>query len=381
MHMAQAFTSNGIAALLLLSLMISFKRKFRGGDKDIKVFFGMLVVNLFQCIVEPITVIIDGKMFPGAIPLATVLNSFLFIGNIIFATLWSVYAGLRVRMYKHKEITRFARFYVYIPMVIVILGAIINWFTPVYFSINENNVYERAAFFILPYIASYIYLLAGTAVAYGFAQRMDRYVFLPAFTFMFPVVIASVAQYMMPPGYSLIWAGTAIGMMSAYVTLLDESSSIDPLTGTFTRHYFNQYLRTLHSRSRGNKMVVGVMIDVDGFKNINDSYGHTAGDDALRQFGKILRKTCHNVGAMVFRFGGDEFAIIAMVDNEEEVASIIEEMNSRVDAINQNTDNPYLLEASTGYTIYRHGEKPTDFVKRMDESMYLNKSERKKKSI
>ncbi len=380
-YISQAVTANGISAVLLLSLMLSFKRKFRSGEKDIKVFFWMLMVNLFQCIVEPITIILDGKMFTGAIALTTVLNSLLYIGNIIFAALWAMYASLRMRMYKHKKDTVLVGILKYLPMAVIIVGALINLFTPVFFRITENNIYERTGLFILPYVATYIYLVAGTVIAYGFAQRMERYVFLPAFTFLFPVVIASIFQYLLPPGFSLLWAGAAVGMASAYVTLLDESSSIDPLTGTFTRHYFNQHLRTLQGQSRGNKIVVGMMVDIDGFKIINDGFGHTVGDDALRNFGKILRKSCNYANAMVFRFGGDEFAILLSAENEDDIAELTREINERTKLFNKKADRPYLLQASVGYTVYRHGENPAEFVKRMDDAMYITKNSKKKSGI
>ncbi len=371
-HIEQALTSNGIAAILLISLMISFRRKFRNGDADAKVFFVMLIANLFQCIVEPITVFIDGRMFAGAIPLAKLLNSFLYIGNIIFAALWSLYADLRMQVYKHKKLDKKRFLIKYTPMMLVIFGAIVNIFTPVYFSISDQNIYERTGFFIVTYVITYLYLLLGTITAYGFVQKIDKYVFLPAFTFLFPVVLASLVQFMLPPGYSFVWAGASVGMASAYVTLLDENSSIDPLTGAYTRHYFNQHLKSIQAHSNGTSQYAGIMLDVDSFKSINDTYGHTMGDSALRNVGKILRKNVFTRG-MVFRFGGDEYAVIMKIKDQNEIKEIIDKILAGAEHFNETTDHPYRIHFSIGYTIYNPGERTTDFIKRMDEAMYIDK--------
>ncbi len=101
-YIVQAICTNGVSAVLLFSLILNYARKHHEKNKENKLFLAMLSVNLMQCVIETITIIIDGKMFSGAISLATILNAALFANNIIFALLWSLYADAKVSR-KNKQ--------------------------------------------------------------------------------------------------------------------------------------------------------------------------------------------------------------------------------------------------------------------------------------
>ncbi len=371
-YRVQAVTANSIAIVLLLSLMVSFWKDYKLRTTETKIFFAMLVVNLFQCIVEPLTILLDGRMFPGAILLCTVLNSMLYMGNVIFAALWATYAAVRVNQ-ADKEITP-AVILKYAPAMITLIGAFINVFVPVFFRITPENIYQRTNLFLLAYAITYIYLIYGTVMAYGFGHRMGEYVFMPALNFLTPVFIASLLQYLFP-GISLLWVGAALGINYAYSSLLTEASYVDSLTGTYTRHYLNQSFRSVQSRNKSKNFVAGIMLDIDNFKSINDRYGHIIGDEAISTAGSILRKTVANKG-MVFRFAGDEFSILMPVEHDDEIKSVINDIHRALHNYNENSDKDFTLSFSYGYTIYSPGENFRDFVRRMDENMYEDKKKK-----
>ncbi len=368
----QATLTNGAALILLASVLLNFCRKNALQTHSSKVFVVMVLLNLMQCILEPATLMLDGHMFAGAIPLNTALNVLLFVNNILFAYCWLLYAYLRVQTWERIHPALIIA--ISLPALFVFLGAVANVFTPVYFSISPQNVYQRTDLFLFAFAVTYFYLVLGSIVAYGFLRRMDRYIFLPALTFLMPVFLASMTQ-MLFPGISVLWAGTAIGLTSAYIARLDERASIDSLSGAFSRPYMNLQISTLSTRARGNKLWGGIMLDVDDFKQINDRFGHLTGDEVIAHVGQLLRKAIQRKGTL-FRYGGDEFTILQPVNSGSELQATIDQIKAQADAFNAASTYPYKLGFSIGHTLYSPGESELDFIHRMDEAMYEDKKQK-----
>lgn len=110
--------------------------------------------------------------------------------------------------------------------------------------------------------------------------------------------------------------------------VLSEISARDTLTGLYNRWYVMEKIDSEMNRSiRSGSPVSVLMLDIDHFKNINDSFGHTAGDSVLRTFGQVLRDSCR-VYDVPGRYGGEEFCIVlpdTRIDNTTVVAERIRE--------------------------------------------------------
>ncbi len=370
----QATTANGIGIIILVSLLLNLRRKYDKKKDEHTIFGWMLAINILQCILEAITIFIDGKSFQGARVLATVTNALLFINNILFAAFWVLYADLRLRKFQVRSRNKYSL--IFIPGVLVIIGAIVNLFTPVFFEITAENLYRRTKLFPLTYVAAYFYLLWGLLVAYGVRQKMDKYVFLPAVTFLMPIALASILQLVFQ-GVSLLWVGAAVGLMAAYMSLQDERAAIDPLAGVFTRHYMNQYLENLCKKSSAMQRISGIMLDIDKFKGINDQHGHLIGDEVIRKFGALLRSAVNSRG-LVFRYAGDEFVIVVTNYSKEELSALIDTVYAEIEKVN-GEGNDYKISCSLGLATYVPGESARHFLKRMDDAMYTNKNNKKKK--
>lgn len=368
-YMIQAITANTVAVILLVSLLINFITRIKMEKDDMKVFFIMILVNLFQCVAEPLSLFMDGKMFPGAVPLNTVINSLLFIGSVTYAVLWATYADLRlevsVRTFNWFNLLKF------LPGIAMFLGAIVNLFTPVFFRITPDNVYQRTEWFPLTYVVVYFYFLAGMFISYFYGRRSQKYVFLPAIVFLAPVFAASILQLLVY-GISALWVGAAIGLISAYVALLNEGAEVDSLSGAYNRHYLNIRLSNVTSQNRDNRLVAGIMLDIDNFKAINDHWGHMEGDNVIRAVGKLLLSTVNPKGT-VYRFAGDEFTIILQISTDREIQQMLTKIDRAVKHFNETSNKPYQISFSVGHTIYAPGEPVSDFVGRMDGAMYDDK--------
>lgn len=114
--------------------------------------------------------------------------------------------------------------------------------------------------------------------------------------------------------------------------LLNELAITDPLTGVYNRRYFQNILeRKVSFLARYNHQFCFAIIDIDFFKNFNDSFGHQKGDIALEEIGKVLRKTFKRPTDYIFRIGGEEFAILFDVINFDDAALIVENLRKKVE--------------------------------------------------
>ncbi len=373
-NVVQAVSANGIGVLLLVTTLLNFYRKYRSRNAEQKVFAAMLFANLSQCIVEAAPFLLEGNLFTGSVTLSIVLNTSLYVNNIVYSVLWSVYAELRVSSSPNwlRIITKS------LPGALVVLGTFVNLFVPIFFYVSHDNVYQRGPWFIYTYLISYAYLLMGTITAYRSRFSGDRYVSIPVITFLLPVVIASMLQLLFP-GIALVWVGTAIGMNYAYISLVDEGASVDHLAGTFSRHQLNQTLETLPKMVADGHLIAGMMLDIDAFKAINDTYGHLVGDDAIRAVGSLLRQASKGYGK-AFRYAGDEFTIIIPVQQGDEVYSVEERIHGAVETFNASGQLPCPLRLSIGHTLLKPNESIHEFILRMDQAMYQEKEKHKQES-
>ncbi|PCI55119.1 MAG: GGDEF domain-containing protein [Gammaproteobacteria bacterium] len=145
----------------------------------------------------------------------------------------------------------------------------------------------------------------------------------------------------------------------------------DGLTGLGNRRYFDEQLkRAMHNANRHHTQIGLVLGDLNKFKAINDTYGHSIGDQVLKQFANILR-ACIRDSDSVFRFGGDEFAII--VENASENALDI--IQSRIDsALKVNVLlAKYQVGCSLGTTFMNRADNEQSLFERADQALYRQK--------
>lgn len=115
---------------------------------------------------------------------------------------------------------------------------------------------------------------------------------------------------------------------------LQRLTNSDGLTGLANRRHFDEYLDAEWRRARRERSQLALlMIDVDAFKAYNDTYGHVAGDQALRRLAAVLQDNCARSGDLPARFGGEEFAMILPSTSSEGARLIAEKVRRSVEAL------------------------------------------------
>lgn len=145
----------------------------------------------------------------------------------------------------------------------------------------------------------------------------------------------------------------------------------DPLTEIRNRRYLMQYLEK-QTAQMGDEKHCAVLIDLDLFKSVNDTYGHVFGDKVLKQFADTVKK---NLGEndLIARFGGEEFMILFGTDNEKEIITTMDTISKEY-AIFSEKEKGKEFTFSAGAAIYGKNSSITDIFTTADKRLYKAKA-------
>lgn len=162
---------------------------------------------------------------------------------------------------------------------------------------------------------------------------------------------------------------------NAYAKSEQNKAVTDPLTGVLNRYELQVILgNQLAQARRYGKPVSCLMIDVDKFKVVNDTYGHPSGDAALRQVAGILKEAVRG-SDVVFRYGGEEFMVL-LPDTMLEGAVALAEKIRMLTASHPfgEGERIFFLTLSVGAAVLREGESGSDMIMRADAALYRAKA-------
>ncbi len=154
---------------------------------------------------------------------------------------------------------------------------------------------------------------------------------------------------------------------------LREISITDKLTNLYNRHKIDEVLREKQElANRYNTLFSVIILDIDHFKQINDSFGHQAGDTVLQQFAALLldRKRQSDI---IGRWGGEEFILILPLSEKKDIIAFAESLRKIIDEHDfENVDH---VTASVGATLYIHEEPIDHTISRADKALYRSKNQ------
>lgn len=177
------------------------------------------------------------------------------------------------------------------------------------------------------------------------------------------------------------YIGMFISILLLFIVVQNRDMNMDGLTGLCNRRKFDIELLDKIKNATMEKTFAYIMIDLDFFKEINDTYGHQVGDEALKITAEIL-KYCFGSNDVIARYGGDEFVVLSLVQKQEELDEKIKYLHNKIYKFSRKNDVPYTLSASIGGAIYDPSSKMTDkeFMSFVDKLMYKEKEEKHKMS-
>jgi len=191
--------------------------------------------------------------------------------------------------------------------------------------------------------------------------------------------IYTITKLSIIPGHEKDWGRILFSNMDITERKLAEErltylSLHDIMTGVYNRAFFEEEMSRL-SKSRYYPISI-LVADMDNLKNINDQYGHQAGDLALRNIARII-KDCFRSEDVIARIGGDEMAVLLQGLDAIGTLNAKERILSAIEAYNQHSNSDVKLSISIGWGTAIAGDSLTSTFKLADERMYMEKKRKK----
>ncbi|SDB50845.1 diguanylate cyclase (GGDEF) domain-containing protein [Pseudobutyrivibrio sp. YE44] len=260
-----------------------------------------------------------------------------------------------------------------INIILVTVSNILNlrWFY--YF---ENNVYYRGEFFMVRAIMVMIFIVLLLIYAVVFRKDfMSEYknmiLFLPIFA-----LIGAVLQVFLS-SIDTTYGGISLGCLILFFFFQSNDVNVDYLSGVLNRRGLDIKMEEkIKNAQNFGKDFAAIMMDIDNFKTINDTFGHEEGDKAIKAVADIIAFTFDDAVA-IGRFGGDEFCVITDNVSRIEIELMIERVRERIAKVRQKNGWDENVDVSCGYEIYNHNRKTTlsEFTEHIDSLMYNQKQE------
>ena len=171
--------------------------------------------------------------------------------------------------------------------------------------------------------------------------------------------------------------GFYVKIEGEHIKKLENMVNIDGLTELYNHRYFcDTLVEKVKSGKRFNKPVSMIFIDIDFFKQYNDTYGHQKGDYVLRKIGEIIKTNARDED-IAARYGGEEFAIILPDTSEEQALNIAENLREKIEATyfeGEETQPRGKITASMGVSVFPDKSKDdVELIKSADDALYRAK--------
>lgn len=359
------FQLNFYSLIVLVILYVTMISRSRVNHIGKSLYQGAILLAGIAIIAEPLSWIFDGKFFFGAYYLEYFTNFLLVIIAPLICGLMVSYVDYFIFKDKKRLYKRF--FYLW-PSIITLVFLIINFFYPVYFSVNKlNNSYSTGNLFWIQFVLVglyYIYMLSFSVINRKRTCRYAITIFLVFFSFPF---IGMIAQLFMPQ-FFFSWTSIVLSLLVIYIFLESTSSEKDYLTKLYSRQSYEKYVIRMINEEKPFSIL---FIDLDKLKKINDDLGHFVGDIVLVEFGQILVKV-FNPNHMVSRLAGDEFTIVV-----ENVIDVDEVINEVYDNLKMHKNKAVkTLQFSYGYQTYKKNMNIDELYITVDKKMYEHKQKK-----
>ena len=360
-----------IGIAILLVILVTRGWNLPGRKAESLIMLRMLIASVFNCIVDQVVAYCDGRIGSGY----SFFHALLYVGNT-YLYIYNVLVGLFLihMIVKHIDTKSSLRHFIvfWIIVVLQMVMLIANAFYPLVFEIDSNNTYHRGPLYVFFITAGFGLLIYGCVYYFISKFKNPGLRYFPVIEFLLPILLGLVLQSIIY-GISLLPACFAVSFAGIVISFQNECIYIDKLTGVYNRFEMDRELKRLQKRRKDK--IVAYMLDLNGFKKINDNYSHEEGDQALIAFAGILNSVFGSVGTVI-RFAGDEFVVLMHKAQESDIELYKQKTMEEVEKHNENSGKPYKLSAAVGGKVFDFSKEDSqDLVVVIDTLMYKDKDD------
>ncbi len=355
------------SVILLLLILVTLEHRKDTMSYTSRLFRRLVFINIFMLVMEIVSWQFDMK--PGS------FNWYAnYIANMVFGwatpiitCMWAVYVDYRI-FGSVKRLRK--RWYYMQPIIANTILFTINLFIPIVFRVSPENVYSRQPFMWMIVLINTLTLAYMCGLAYKNRSITPKKVINTILMFVFLPALAAGVQVAVY-GVFVMWPTMAVTLVATYIYLETSSTSSDYLTGLYSRIRLDEYIDLLLNTDQEFGVI---MLDLNDFKSINDTFGHHIGDEALVLFSNALSKVFHNE-KMTGRYAGDEFVIVTHILDETQLEVYNNQIDEFIKYGTEVSQSNYDLSFSMGYQGSVELSAPTysTMMNAADAKMYSNK--------
>ena len=338
-----------------------------------RVLFRNLVYGIIiQLALDSLWLLVEGRSFPGAVFANRVINALYLADGVILGCIWYLYV-LESMGY---TITRKLQNTMMIPGLVFLALNIISIWTGWIFVVSEDNVYSHGPLFWLQMIGAYGMIVVSLIhLIVRLIHEKDpsvRETVKSLLSFFFLPIVGTIVA-MFQTGMPGTWTCGAVSIVLIYLNDQDREIVRDGLTGLNNRKTLESAF-TEYSRQAGAQNPLYLfMMDLDRFKQINDTYGHPVGDQTLVAAGKILTSCMVGHRGILIRYGGDEFLVMGFFADDDAANAFKQKIIQKFAEYWEEHRPPYRFAMSVGFSRYQPGQKLESLVDAADDELYREK--------
>lgn len=308
-----------------------------------------------------------------------IMACYLFLEGVI-AYYWEEYTEEKLKLPRRRN--PMWRRLLQVPLIVLFAVAFTapwnNWM----YYYDSENVYQRSTLFFLEYFFACGYLvISGVEILQSFRlcktrqDRSDRLSMLSLF--IMPLI--GFAVTLRVPGIPVVWPLASLSATLIFSNSQIAKISTDSLTGLNNRRQFDKYLSMLTAEPPASGFVGLILMDIDDYKLINDTYGHYEGDKALAETAGILKDLCRKEDVFLARYGGDEFAIVSVFQEDAALFRLKSLITLAFDKWNQVSVSPCRITLSIGTEKFGPGftDSIPSLIVGADQKLYREKRRKK----
>jgi len=367
----ESVQTNLISILILLIIYFSLVKHAHKKYYLNKLFYILLWSNITILAFDSLTVYLSGDTSLIARTLMMLSISVYYILQLFIVMFWMFYITFNVEqsMKGFKYVALVAGPLLAVQMIYTLLSLNGNYL----FYIDQNNVVFRGELFYLAPLFSFTLVLISLIYVLLNRFKLKKTDFWALLVFPIPTVIAAILQ-LIYQNLNLMWPSMVLSILIVYIYIQSRMTNTDALTGVYNRREYEYQIAYRLNNRHQNKVISGIMIDINDFKQINDDYCHRVGDVALVQLVEILRNSVRK-DDFIARIGGDEFVVIIESQNEAVLYEVTSRISKNLALFNSKADHDYQLSIALGFGVYDEQKYDSfqDFFEELDHRMYDSK--------
>ncbi|MBI9093717.1 MAG: diguanylate cyclase [Sphaerochaeta sp.] len=366
------YIQNSSVAIILIAIILLYV-KGQGGRRQAQdsLFVALLLATMAIIILELSVDILSGRTFYGSRTLLTCVTFLFYVANPLPGVVYLLYLDQLHRRW--VSIPRGIGIIAFTPLVIAFILSCMSLFGGVIFSLDANNLYQRGPLFYLIIIADYLSLFLGFVYLLVYRDSFKQKDFSLFLFFPLPVLVGSILQAVFF-GMEVTGISLAFTLLIVYLQMQNTQANKDYLTSLYNRSLSEQYLQYLIGHQKKTQAIGGILMDINNFKQINDTHGHDLGDKTLRIFSRLL---IDSFGGDWFigRFGGDEFILFRERATQQDLEYDLKNFQESLERFNAKQPLPFSLSVSQGSALKEPSNEidGPSFINVLDRLMYQDK--------